>query len=126
MLVTQQNPYIEVLLPISETIFRRETNLVQNKKLHKNFSSKGHQLDACSFTCRKYGCYQKQHTLLHENKTNKLVSNRLESSNSKKSPSTFLQIMPATLINGKMSVKINVLLDTRSDSLRNRSRDLFS
>ena len=91
---------------------------VQNKKLSKNCLSKEHQLDASpsKFTCRKDGCSQKHHTLLHENKTNELVSNRLESSNSKASPSTFLQIIPVTLINGKRTIKTNVLLDTGSDS----------
>ena len=91
---------------------------VQNKKLCKNCLSKGHQLDASpsKFTCRKDGSSQKHHTLLHENKTNELVSNRLESSNSKASPSTFLQIIPVTLISGKRAIKTKALLDTGSDS----------
>ena len=91
---------------------------VQNKKLCKSCLSKGHQLDACTskFTCRKNDCSQKHHTLLHEDKTNELVSNTPESSNSKTSPSTFLQIIPVNLINGKKTIKTNALLDTGSDS----------
>ena len=37
------------------------------------------------------------------------------SSNSKASPSTFLQILPVTLIKGKRTIKTNALLDTGSD-----------
>ena len=93
-------------------------NFVQNKKLCKNCLSKGHQLDACvsKFTCQKDGCSQKHHTLLHDNKTNELVSNMLKSSNSKTSPLTFLQIIPVTLINGTGTIKTNALSDTGSDS----------
>ena len=67
-------------------------------------------------TCRKDGCSQKHHTLLQEDKINELVSNRLEAFNSKTSPSTFLQIIQVTLINGKRTIKTNTLLDTGSDS----------
>ena len=67
-------------------------------------------------TCRKDVCSQKYCTLLHEDKTNKLVSNRLESSNSKISPSPFLQIIPVTLLIDKRKIKTNALLDTGSDS----------
>ena len=91
---------------------------VLNRKLCKNSLSKGHQLDACppKFTYQKDGCSPKHHTLFYENKTNELVSNKLESSNSKTSPSTSLQIITITLINGKMKIKRNALLDTGSDS----------
>ena len=69
-------------------------NFVLNKKLCKNCLSKGHQFDAYppKFTYQKDDCSQKHHTLLHKNKSNELVSNKLESSNSKTSPSTSLQI----------------------------------
>ena len=49
-------------------------------------------------------------------KKNELVSNRKESSNSKTSPSTFLQIIPVTLINGNRTIKRNALLDTGAGS----------
>ena len=65
---------------------------------------------------RKDGCSQKHHILLHEDKKNELVSNRKESSNSKTSPSTFLQIIPVTLINGNRTIKRNALLETGADS----------
>ena len=94
-------------------------NFVLNKKLCKNCLSKGHQFDAYSpkFTYQKDDCSQKHHTLLHKNKTNELVSNKLESSNSKTSPSTSLQIITVTLINGKRIIKTSTLLDTGSDSI---------
>ena len=107
MLNVWQRPYINKLLPISETIFRRKKKLCSKQKIMPNLSK---------FTCRKDGCSQKHHTLLQEDKINELVSNRLEPFNSKTSPSTFLQIIQVTLINGKRTIKTNTLLDTGSDS----------
>ena len=90
-------------------------NFVQNKKLCKNCLSKGHQLDACpsKFTCRKDSYSQKHHTLLHKDKTNELVFNKLESSNSKTSPSTFLQIIPVTLIKGKRTISLSNIMSSK-------------
>ena len=76
--------------------------------------SKGHVLKNCKsdFSCRIDGCSKKHHTLLHdESRVNINVSSTV--SNAKV---TYLQVLLIYVSNGTRSVKVNALLDSRSDS----------
>ena len=97
---------------------RRE--FVKTNKLCENCLSKGHLLESCisKFNCRKDGCSQKHHTLLHKDQTvENVVSNKIQiSHNETISPNTYLQIIPVIVSNGSNSIRTNALLDTGSDS----------
>ena len=97
---------------------RRE--FVKTNKLCENCLSKGHLLESCisKFNCRKDGCSQKHHTLLHKDQTvENVVSNKIQiSHNETISPNTYLQIIPVIVSNRSKSIRTNALLDTGSDS----------
>ena len=81
----------------------------KTNKLCENCLLKGHSLESCisKFNCRKDGCSQKHHTLLHKDQTVKnVISNKVLTSHS--------EIIPVS--NGLKSVRTKALLDTGSDS----------
>ena len=97
---------------------RRE--FVKTNKLCENCLLKGRLLQSCisKFNCRKDGCSQRHHTLLHKEQTvENVVSNKIQISyNETISPNTYLQIIPDIVSNGSKSIRTNALLDTGSDS----------
>ena len=107
------------MFQVFKDIFRRTKRICQNK-LFENCLSKGHLLESriSKFSCRKDGCFQKHHTLLHKDQTvENVVINKIQiSHNETISPNTYLQIIPVIVSNGSKSIRTNALLDTGSDS----------
>ena len=107
------------MFQVFKDIFRRTKRICQNK-LFENCLSKGHLLESriSKFSCRKDGCFQKHHTLLHKDQTVKeVVNNKIQiSHNETISPNTYLQILPVIVSNWSKPIRTNALLDTGSDS----------
>ena len=95
--------------------FTEKKDFVNKEKLCFNCLAKGHVLKDCksNFFCRIERCKKKHHTLLHEE-----TQANINVSSAKHNLSvTYLQVLQIYVPNGDVSVKVNALLDSGSDSI---------
>ena len=83
-----------------------------------NCLSKKHQVKDCNsdFTCRKSNCKQKHHKHLHDETQNAREEANINHATQITHNKTFLEVLPITTSNGDLSVSVNALFDSGSDS----------
>ena len=79
-------------------------NCLSNKHMVREFQSK--------WSCKE--CNKRHHSSLHD--PNFEISPERESNYGKRTTNTYLQVIPITISNGAVSVEVNALLDTGSDT----------